>query len=76
MSSASQPTVAHSPQVKSLMRLSAVVLLAAMLVILGACSDHPDRADDVPLGESLIASSDPGHGKDTARVQLDLRLRL
>ena len=76
MSFASQPTAAHSPQVKSLMRLSAVVLLAVVLVILGACSDDPDRADDVLPDESLIASSDPGHDKDTDLVQLDLRLRL
>jgi len=58
------------------MRLSAAVLLAAVLVILGACSDDPDHADDVTPGESLAASSDPGHGKDTALVQLDLRFRL
>ena len=76
MSFASQPTVAHSPQRKSFLRLSAAVLLAVVLVILGACSDDPDRADDVPSGESLTASSDPGHGKDTALAQLDLRLRL
>ena len=76
MSFASQPTVAHSPQRKSFLRLSAAVLLAVVLVILGACSDDPDRADAVPSGESLTASSDPGHGKDTALAQLDLRLRL